>query len=219
MRICLYGYQFAFASFVHHAGGWPEDAVEILDGDVVTRGADPKRDRGLAWTTSLSSRLRLFMAEPRGVSITLNGSEIVPISCEELLATLEEMPLFEDANRLLAQANESRSTGSAVGSQTEQEQKLSIDEPFASGRADPAIYESGTCLSAVGTAGCDAGKGYGGESVGASVMKTGRPAMIYRGTVREHRWSTFCPSLLADQSRVLPFTQALTLWFSRPLCA
>eukprot|EP01050_Picozoa_sp_SAG11_P023192 SAG11_NODE_4595_length_1840_cov_1.291786_1_plen_71_part_10 len=68
-----------------HAGGWPEDALEIRDGDVVTRGADPISDTGMAWTTSLSSRLQLFMAEPRGVTITLNGSEIIPVSCENLL--------------------------------------------------------------------------------------------------------------------------------------
>lgn len=168
-----------------HAGGWPEDALEGQGGDVMTRGADPEKDPGMAWTTSLSSRLRLFMAEPRGVTITLNGSQIVPISCEELAEMLEEMPLFEDANRLLAQANEPSSAGIAVGSHTEH------DEPFAKGRADPAFYASDSGISVVGTAESEpsgqSGSVADGETVRASVMKTGRPTMIYRGSVREQR--------------------------------
>lgn len=172
----------AFFDWLMRAGGWPEDALEVRDGDVVTRGADLGNDRGMAWTTSFSSRLQLFMAEPRGVTITLNGAAIVPISCEELVDMLEEMPLFEDANGLLTQANE--------GNPPEQKQEQPIDHPFASGRADPAIYASGSGVSVVGTGGsASSGHSGAGAAVGtarASVMKKGRPAMVYHGAVRAH---------------------------------
>lgn len=60
----------------------------MFEGDVVTRGADPKTNKGMAWTVSLRSRLQLFMAEPSGVNITLNGEQIIPLACEQLLGML-----------------------------------------------------------------------------------------------------------------------------------
>ena len=183
-----------------HAGGWPEDALEVRDGDVVTRGADPMNDRGMAWTTSLSSRLRLFMAEPRGVTITLNGAAIIPVSCEELVNTLEEMPLFEDANGLLAEAKK--------GDPAEQKQEQPIDDPFASGRADPAIYASGSGFSVVGNFGCaSSGHSSAGAAAGtakASVMKKGRPTMVYYGPVRAHGSTLFVAVSVRTNARFQP---------------
>ncbi len=174
-----------------HAGGWPEDAVELLGNDVVTRGANAQNDTGMAWTTSLVSRLRLFMSEPTGVTLTLNGRKIAPTSCEQLLEMLEDMPLFEDTNGLLAQVNERN-----PATTEHQRQSMSpIYDPFATGRGDPAIYRSGSGVSAVGIACADGsrstggGGGWGREGAGAtyqvaSMTRTGRPTFRYRGPVR-----------------------------------